>query len=112
MQLETDRTGDTVDRYGRWLRYVYLDYARTVQKRLEKWPNSEAGRCDADLRRGGLGSEFRQRAWMSSEAVFRGSWEKLELRRLKTSRERLRKDGPRCVEWFVGSGPQFEDPTT
>ena len=25
VQLETDRTGDTVDRYGRWLRYVYLD---------------------------------------------------------------------------------------
>ena len=24
-QLETDRTGDTVDRYGRLLRYVYLD---------------------------------------------------------------------------------------
>ena len=23
--LERDRTGDTVDRYGRWLRYVYLD---------------------------------------------------------------------------------------
>ena len=23
--LETDRTGDTVDRYGRLLRYVYLD---------------------------------------------------------------------------------------
>ena len=22
VQLETDRTGDTVDRYGRWLRYV------------------------------------------------------------------------------------------
>ena len=25
VQLETDRTGDTVDRYGRLLRYVYLD---------------------------------------------------------------------------------------
>ena len=25
MQLETDRTGDTGDRYGRLLRYVYLD---------------------------------------------------------------------------------------
>ena len=25
VQLETDRTGDAVDRYGRLLRYVYLD---------------------------------------------------------------------------------------
>ena len=25
VQLETDRTGETVDRYGRWLRYVLLD---------------------------------------------------------------------------------------
>ena len=25
VQLETDRTGETVDRYGRLLRYVYLD---------------------------------------------------------------------------------------
>ena len=23
--LQKDRTGDTVDRYGRWLRYVLLD---------------------------------------------------------------------------------------
>ena len=38
VRLQKDRTGDTVDRYGRWLRYVLLDgdnfNARTHPRRL------------------------------------------------------------------------------
>ena len=102
------------------------DYARTVIRLLKKgsrrWPNSEAGSCDRRIceeyrlarRLSGWGSEFQTDLGLDEcrkrffGELGEASWSSGDSRRGERGvvRERLRKDGPRCVEWFVGSGPR------
>ena len=67
MILQKDHTGDTVDRYGRWLRYVLLDEttstpdsSATATPMLTGAFHSPSGRSlyDSKNKRGGEGSAY------------------------------------------------------
>ena len=68
MILQKDHTGDTVDRYGRWLRYVLLDETTSTPGLIRdgyahayrRFPFSQAGRSlyDSKNKRGGEGSAY------------------------------------------------------
>ena len=66
VMLQKDRTGDTIDRYGRWLRYVLLDgenfNARLIRegyahayRRFPFSKRTEFIRLEEQARRGGIG---------------------------------------------------------
>ena len=63
VQLETDRTGNTVDRYGRLLRYVYLDGQNFNARLISEGYSHASGAFDTRSGPRSYGSKKQRSGW-------------------------------------------------